>query len=147
MRVSWSNRVSSFGCHKLVDFIFFNCAKKEQLQGGIQMLSYWGGLAAIVIMMLVSLVILFVCWDEIKGAFKLMFVFMIIAFSINIESTFQNIKTRQDINELEARNEALERQLKQIDPWPNKGFPVSQKEPLAIITFSNVTYLLIINCE
>lgn len=105
------------------------------------MLSYWGGLAAIVIMMLVSLVILFVRWDELKGAFKLMFVFIIIAFSINIESTFLNIETRQDINELEARNEALERQLKQIDPLPNKGFPVSQKEPLSEIGSENKTIL------
>ena len=41
------------------------------------MLSYWGGLVAIVIMMLVSLVILFVCWDELKEVFKLEPVFTI----------------------------------------------------------------------
>lgn len=60
---------------------------------------------------------------------------MIVALVLNIESTFLNIETRQNINELEVRNEALERQLKQIDPLLDKGFPVSRKEPLSMIRF------------
>lgn len=89
------------------------------------MLSYWGGLAAIVIMMLVCLVILFVCWEELKGVYKATFIICIISLSMNIETYFLNIDTRQNVEQLEIQNEQLERVLSQNDYLQNNNYPVS----------------------
>ncbi|MBO0455828.1 hypothetical protein JZO77_03625 [Enterococcus hulanensis] len=92
------------------------------------MLSYWGGLAAIVIMMLVCLVILFFCWEELKGVYKVTFVLCIISLSMNVETYFLNIETRQNIEQLEIQNEKLERVLSQNDYLQNNSYPVSAGE-------------------
>lgn len=92
------------------------------------MLSYWGGLAAIVIMMLVCLVILFVCWEELKSVYKATFILCIISLSMNIETYFLNIDTRQNLEQLENQNEQLERVLSQNDYLQNNSYPVSANE-------------------
>lgn len=85
------------------------------------MLSFFGGFAAIMIMMLVCLILLFVCWEELEGAYKLTVIFADFRMFLNIESSFLNIETRQNIEQLEAKNEQLERELSPNDRFPTAG--------------------------
>lgn len=92
------------------------------------MLSFWGGLASIVILMLVCLVILFVCWEDLKGVYKITFILCIISLSMNIETYFLNVETRQNIEQVAIKNEQLERELSQKDYLQNNSYPVSASE-------------------